>query len=105
MARTGHYELAVQERKDALHASLTAWCRREGKSRAEFADALSLATGQRITEVMIAHWLKRDDLKRQMPAPMEIYWRQITRPFPAREWGTAMAEIEAVEYRESRGQR
>ena len=100
MATSGHYELEVQERKDALHATLTAWCRREGKSRADFADALSLATGQRVTEVMIAHWLKRDELKRQMPAPMDLYWRQITRPLPlppTREVNAAMQAIDWME--------
>lgn len=104
MSEAAQYEQLVQERKDALHASLTAWCRREGKSRAEFADALSLATGQRVTAKMIENWLERGALQRQMPAPMEIYWRQIARPLPAREHDTALKDIETAEFYESRRQ-
>lgn len=102
MSRSAHYEQEVQERKDRLHAALTAWQRREGKSRAEFADAMSLTTGQRVTETMVKNWLERGAIQRQMPATMESYWRQITRPLPAREHDTALKSVETDEWQASR---
>lgn len=97
MGESTHYERLVQERKDALHASLTAWCRREGKSRAEFAELLADATGYEVTESKLNHWLERGAIQRQMPAVMDSYWRQITRFRPASERDSAMQAINRME--------
>lgn len=97
MSTSTQYELEVQERKDRLYALLLTWQRREGKSRAEFADALSQATGQHVTETMVRNWLERGAMQRQMPATMEPYWLAITRFRPASERESAMQAINRME--------
>lgn len=107
MSASTQYQIEVQDRKDWLHASLTAWQRREGKSREQFADALSLATGEKVTAKMVENWLERGALQRQMPATMEPYWRSITRVMslpPTRERHAAVGALDDAEFYESRRQ-
>lgn len=107
MAEIPHYLEVVKRRKDSLHIGREAWCRVHGKSRDEFADALTELSGQRISRAMTDHWLAEGDTKRQMPAAMEPFWEQLTRDalrihtrkLPTSERDSAMKEIEALEYR------
>ena len=95
---THRYERRVIARKDELHAKLLAWQRREGKSRAEFADTLSRLTGQPVTESKLRNWIERGATQRRMPQEMEYYFNAITRQVPksaGRELNRA--EFEAFE--------
>lgn len=101
----------AKRRRDALHASLTAWCRKHRRSRDEFAYELQELSGRRTTSAIIANWLKDSDF-REMPPSLDGFWAELTgdmahfsRRLPQMERESAMREIGAAEYRESRGQR
>jgi hypothetical protein len=79
MAEIPQYMEIVKRRKDVLFIGREAWCRVYGKSREEFAEELSVASGQRISRAMTDHWLAEGDHRRQMPAAMEPYWESLTR--------------------------